>query len=192
MALDDAATVPSPDDRTVDPEHGDTDVLDVDTEALSAMIDARLAATENENDGAPGSSEVWRVAEGGSVSAVEPPSAMPAQEVPDPAVIAAAVQSAAPVDDSDVLGALPSLDDWQLVDPDAPVAPAASSRRDEPSLPSTSIDFAGLELVPVEMVASPEASSEPIERWMHVEKPSAPEADKQKVPASSNAGGDHA
>jgi two-component system chemotaxis response regulator CheB/chemosensory pili system protein ChpB (putative protein-glutamate methylesterase) len=193
MAVDDTATVSSPDAQAGDPEPGDTDALDVDTEALSAMIDARLAEAENESEGASGGSpEVWRVVEGGSVSAVEPPSAVPAQEVSEPAAIAAAVQPAAPVDDSDVLGALPSLDDWQLVDPDAPIAPAASAKRDEPPQPSTSLDFAGLELVPVEMVAPPEVNSEPVERWMHVEKPSAPEADKQKAPASSNAGGDHA
>lgn len=140
-------------------EHGDPDALDVDTEALSAMIDARLAAAAGEPE--PESPEVWREIDGGTVSAIELP------PVPELADAEPAVASAAPVDDADVLKALPSLDDWQLVDPDVPAAPAPSPKRDERALPALSIDFAGLELVPVETVVPVALNTEPVERWMH-------------------------
>lgn len=140
-------------------EHGGTDALDVDTEALSAMIDARLAAAAGEPE--PESPEVWREIDGGTVAAIELP------PVPEPADAEPVVASAAPVDDTDVLKALPSLDDWQLVDPDAPLAPAPSQKRDERALPSMSIDIAGLELMPVETVVPVALSSESVERWMH-------------------------
>lgn len=144
-------------------EHSHNDALDIDTETLSAMIDARLAAAEGEP--VPASPEVWRVVDGGTVSAVEPaPVLEPAEKS------AGTGATAAPVDDADVLKALPSLDDWQLVDPEAPVASPSASvpKHDEPEPPAISFDFAGLELVPVETVMAVELNSEPIERWMHV------------------------
>lgn len=139
-------------------EHGDTDALDVDTEALSAMIDARLAAAEGEPE--PESPEVWRLIEAGTASAVDlTPLAEPTEAEP-------VIAGTAPVDDADVLKALPSLDDWQLVDPEVPAA-AVSPKRDERELPALSIDLAGLELVPVETIVPVMLNSEPVERWMH-------------------------
>lgn len=158
-----AATTPDAMDIVAMPEphseHDDTDALDVDTEALSAMIDARLAAAAGEPE--PESPEVWREIDGGNVSAIDP------RPEPEPADAEPAGAGAAPVDDADVLKALPSLDDWQLVDPDVPVAPAPGPQRDERVLPAISIDFAGLELVPVETVVPVASNSEPVERWMH-------------------------
>lgn len=144
---------------TSDPhnEHADADALDVDTEALSAMIDARLAAAAGEP--APKSPEVWRVVDGDDVAAAENPPALPGSSAIEAAV----------GDDPDVLKALPSLDDWQLVDPEAPAAPAANPERDESAPPASSFDLGGLELVPLEIVAPVALNSEPIERWMHVD-----------------------
>ncbi|HXE65985.1 MAG TPA: hypothetical protein VN630_02995 [Rhodanobacteraceae bacterium] len=162
-----AATAPDAMDIVAMPEphaeHADADALDVDTEALSAMIDARLAAAEGEPE--PESPEVWREVDGGNVSAIELP---PIEPAPIASAPADASQPEVSIDDADVLKALPSLDDWQLVDPDVPAAPAPSPRRDERTMPALSIDFAGLELVPVETVVPVALNSEPIERWMHV------------------------
>lgn len=139
------------------------DMLDVDTEALSALIDARLAAADDH--ASPESPAVWRIVQGGGVSAVElAPDALQSEDV---ASTPAAPLPAAPVDDAEVLNALPSLDDWQLVDPNAPDAPAPSPRHDEHELPAISFDLAGLELVPMEPVVQVELRSEPIDRWMH-------------------------
>ncbi|MBU6417005.1 MAG: hypothetical protein KJS83_07535 [Xanthomonadaceae bacterium] len=167
-----------------DIEHGDPDALDVDTEALSAMIDARLAAAEGEP--VPKSPEVWRVIEGGSVSAVELP---PIGPEPVAVAPAGAPQPEMPIDDTDVLKALPSLDDWQLVDPDAPVAPAP--KRDEHALPALSIDFGDLELVPMETMVPIELNEEPAERWMHASNGTGGAAGKAK-PATADSKGEHA
>lgn len=134
--------------------------LDVDTEALSAMIDARLAAPQS----AESSPEVWREVSGG---------ALPSRQSDDVAEIEAApAEKSAPApvaeavnDDVDVLASLPSLDDWALVDHDA--VPAAAVNRGaqkspEPVLPDA---FAGLELVPMETVAPLRVDADPIERW---------------------------
>ena len=178
-AMDVASAGPNPDN-----EHGDHDTLDIDTEALSAMIDARLAAAEGEP--VPESPEVWREVEGGNVSAIE----LPPIE-PEPIAVASTVasQSAMPIDDADVLKALPSLDDWQLVDPEAPVAPAPVAKRDEEISPALSIDFAGLELVPVETVMAAETNSEPIERWMHVGDNKSGAGGKEKLATADSRGG---
>lgn len=134
--------------------------LDVDTEALSAMIDARLAAPESTE--ASGSSEVWREVSGAaspaqSEAAPEPgvPSAEP---LPAPAPVAA-------VNDADVLASLPSLDDWALVDHDAIPAPAANGEARKTPEPVLSDAFAGLELVPMETIAPLRVDADPIERW---------------------------
>lgn len=167
-----------------DIEHGDADALDVDTAALSAMIDARLAAAEGE--AVPKSPEVWRVIEGGSVSAVELP---PIGPEPVAVAPAAARQPEMPIDDADVLKALPSLDDWQLVDPDAPVAPVP--KRDEHVLPALSIDFGDLELVPMETMVPIELNEEPAERWMHASDDNGGAPGKSK-PATADSKGEHA
>jgi two-component system chemotaxis response regulator CheB/chemosensory pili system protein ChpB (putative protein-glutamate methylesterase) len=170
--------------REPDVERRESDALDVDTEALSAMIDARLAAAEGEP--VPESPEVWRVVDGGTIAAVDlPPVKESAQESAPP------VATAAPVDDADVLKALPSLDDWQLVDPEAAAVPAPAARRDEPAPPALSIDFAGLELVPVDTIVPVELNSEPIERWMHVSDDKAKAGGKEK-PASAGLKGERA
>lgn len=178
-AMDVAIAVPNPDN-----EHGDHDTLDIDTEALSAMIDARLAAAEGEP--VPESPEVWREVEGGNVSAIE----LPPIE-PEPIAVASTVasQSAMPIDDADVLKALPSLDDWQLVDPEAPVAPVPVAKHDEETSPALSIDFAGLELVPMETVATVELNSEPAEGWMHVGDNKSGAGGKQKLATADSRGG---
>lgn len=172
-----AIAAPDPDN-----EHSDNDALDIDTETLSAMIDARLAAAEGEP--VPESPEVWRVVNGGTVSAVELPPVLEPVEVS-----AGSVATAAPVDDADVLKALPSLDDWQLVDPEAPAAPPSVPKPDEQAAPALSIDFAGLELVPVETVVAIELNSEPIERWMHVSDDNSRAGGKEKLATADSKGG---
>ena len=178
---DGAIVVSNPND-----EHGDHEALDIDTEALSAMIDARLAAAEGEP--VPESPEVWRVVEGGSVSAVELP---PIEPEPVAEVSAVAPTPTAPIDDADVLKALPSLDDWQLVDPDAPVATTPAPKRGEPASPALSIDFGSLELVPLETVVAVELDSEPTGRWMHANDDKGGAAGKVK-PAAAGSKGEHA
>lgn len=166
--------------------------LDVDTEALSALIDARLAEAEGH---APADApQVWRVAHGGAVSAVdlapvaEPDTAQANQDAP-----AAIVQPPAPpVDDSELMQGLPAIDDWQLVDRDAPLEPAASGEQEAGTEPVLAIDFAGLELVPMEPLVQVELHAEPIERRMYVENHDAQVADKNKQPAVPDANGGRA
>lgn len=162
--------VSMPDAHASDP---DTTALDVDTEALSAMIDARLAATEGVPAAEP--SEVWREVDGRDVS-TEP---VPSEPRPMESAPAGMVHSASS-DDADVLQALPSLDEWQLVDPEAPVAQVSSPRHDEHALPAFSIDFSGLELVPVETAEPIASNPAPLERWMHDV-----EGDKDKAAAQA-------
>ena len=180
-ATDGATAVPDPDNA-----HGDHGALDIDTEALSAMIDARLAAAEGEP--VPESPEVWRVIEGGSVSAVELP---PVEPEPVAGVSTIAPTPAAPIDDADVLKALPSVDDWQLVDPEAPVAPAPGSKPDKPAAPALSIDFAGLELMPLETVAPVAPDSGPFARWMHASDDEGAASGKVRS-ATADSKGEHA
>lgn len=169
----------------------DDSPLDVDTEALSALIDARLAEAEGH---APADApQVWRVADGGAVSAVDlapkaqPDAAQASQDAP-----AAIVQP--PADDSELMQGLPAIDDWQLVDPDATAAPEiAAGEKQVRTEPSVSIDFAGLELVPMEPPVQVDLHAEPIERWMHVDNHDAQVADKNnKQPAAPDANGDRA
>lgn len=176
------ADAPLPHAASGGSDDGEAVALDVDTEALSAMIDARLAESTAL---APGEApEVWRVVEGGDVPAVES-----APAVPEHAAVLAQVADAdmrtpapsSPVDDADLLNALPSLGDWQLVDPDAPLAPAAGAKSEVRIEPTLSLDFADLELVPIE-ITSPVAQAhvEPIERWMHVSNDDKHVADKRR------------
>ena len=144
--------------------------LDVDTETLSAMIDARLADPESRTPS--DSPEVWRVVEGRAGSPVH----LDTVSETDSAVTSDASEPAKPPraeavaqDDSDVLASLPSLDEWQLVDPEAdlvlPPAPAAAPEHEDAE-PTFSDDFADLKLVPLEMGSTLERPSDPIERWI--------------------------
>jgi hypothetical protein len=161
--------------------------LDVDTEALSAMIDARLAQTEEHDAQAFPETPVWRLVEDG-----HPPAdgiAMgdaPVEPVVD--VRAAAPEPAAPVEDADVLKGLPALDEWQLVDPEAPLA-AVESRPEAVPAPALPDSLAGLELIPMEIPTSvARQSDEPIERWMH----DVSESDKAAQARKPESKGDHA
>ena len=139
--------------------------LDVDTEALSAMIDARLAEPESAQN--QDSTQVWREVSGGTVPPaqqeqvceVEPMT----QDTPIPEPTPA--PAAAVGDDADVLASLPSLDDWALVDPDVAPAPAAAGGARKPPEPVLSDAFAGLELVPMETIVPLRVDADPIERW---------------------------
>ncbi|HJU27335.1 MAG TPA: hypothetical protein VJ722_11700, partial [Rhodanobacteraceae bacterium] len=164
--------------------------LDVDTETLSAMIDARLADADARAD----STEVWRLVETGSA---EGAAEAPVAEAATPAPSAAGSRAdAAQPDDADVLASLPSLDDWQLVDADAPPAPAPASASAGPK-ESQAIEFAlseslaALELVPMETVAVAQVNTDPIERWLHESEPRKPAAasDAPRKTASHGAKG---
>lgn len=164
--------------------------LDVDTETLSAMIDARLADADTRGD----STEVWRLVEAGSAdSAAE---AQPAEAATSAASATEARAGAAQPDDADVLASLPSLDDWQLVDADAPIAPAPASA----SAPAESQEFqaaeialseslAALELVPMETVAVAQINTDPIERWLHESEPRKPTAASEALRKTASHGG---
>lgn len=134
--------------------------LDVDTEALSAMIDARLAAPQP----AESSPEVWREVSGGALPSRQPDELPEVEAAPAeksvPAPVAEAVN-----DDADVLASLPSLDDWALVDHDALPAAAVNRGAQKSPEPVLSDAFAGLELVPMETVAPLRVDADPIERW---------------------------
>ena len=171
-AATDMAAEPEPEatDSQAEPAGFDFEAeaaLDVDTEALSAMIDARLAQPEG-SDSAD-SPQVWRVVSGAAVPAVQPDEvagAAATAATPRPDAAPAGVSGAALVDDdADVLASLPSLDDWALVDHDAsPVAADGGSAR-KALEPVLSDAFAGLELVPMETVAPLRVDADPIERW---------------------------
>lgn len=136
--------------------------LDVDTETLSAMIDARLAEAD-----ASDSPEVWREVSGDVVSPAQPDEVVAVEEKVQPEAAPDAAPADTASDDADVLAGLPSLDDWQLVDSDDAVpAPAATNgnARKTPE-PVLSDAFAGLELVPMETVAPLKVDADPIERW---------------------------
>jgi hypothetical protein len=142
----------------------DAEGLDVDTEALSAMIDARLADSAGETMPS-GSPQVWRVA-GGAVSPGQPDHAIP--PVAAQAMPATPALDAVP-DDADLLDSLPSLDDWTLIDPEAPAAPVATRASEAPE-PVSFGSFAGLELMPMETVVPVRVNVDPIERWLDDDK----------------------
>jgi chemosensory pili system protein ChpB (putative protein-glutamate methylesterase) len=159
--------------------------LDVDTETLSAMIDARLANADARAD----STEVWRLVEVGN--AADPSTA------PDTQAAAAEPKRVADErDDADVLASLPSLDDWQLVDADAPLAPTpASASAPMESQESRAAEFvlseslAALELVPMETVAVTQINTDPIERWLHESEPRKPTAASEVPRKTASRGG---
>lgn len=160
-----ATVVPAADDVLSDAGGPDPDdsVLDVDTEALSAMIDARLAEAQVASPHAVA----------GVVFADPGIAAPPGAPEAIPPGAADAPQPARPIDpaaaDDDPFAELPALAEWQLVDPDAPVVPGTApvnGRAQPASLPD---NLADLQLVPMEASSSVELHTAPIEHWMHVE-----------------------
>lgn len=165
------------------PESG----LDVDTEALSAMIDARLAEPEAPSD----SPEVWRVVSGAAMPAGQSgvaaePLRMDAASAGAPAKPVATAQ-----DDVDVLASLPSLDDWQLVDPETTVANTGSREHKAPEL-SLPDSLAGLELVPMETIVPLKINADPIERWLHESEAPKPRTGTDGAAAKAKVGGGQA
>ncbi|HJP99367.1 MAG TPA: hypothetical protein VJ862_12460 [Rhodanobacteraceae bacterium] len=178
-----AGAVPRPREEIGSPGEGD---LDVDTETLSAMIDARLADADARAD----STEVWRLVEVGNAANA---SASPATENAAP-VTPPASSSHAPSerDDADVLASLPSLSDWQLVDADAPPAPApAREKARESKEPDFALSdaLAGLELVPMETVSVAQVHTDPIERWLHESEPRKPRSEPEESLKAASHGG---
>lgn len=151
------------------------DALDVDTEALSAMIDARLA----QQDASPDAPDVWQVAAAGepALQGESPAFAgAPVAQAPQATEASSQVHSVSAQDDADVLASLPSLDDWQLLDPDLPAAEPTRAAR-QPAAPASLPDtFAGLELVPMEAILAIQPSTDPIERWLDDSQPANPAA----------------
>lgn len=157
--------------------------LDVDTEALSAMIDARLAAPGTAD--ASDSPQVWRVVSGVAVPPVQPGEATGANATTSTPLSGAAPTGepvAAVNDDADVLASLPSLDDWALVDHDVLPVPAADKAARKAPEPVLSDALAGLALVPMETIVPLRVDADPIERWF------AEEFGKPKAGANDSAG----
>jgi two-component system chemotaxis response regulator CheB/chemosensory pili system protein ChpB (putative protein-glutamate methylesterase) len=156
------------------------DDLEVDTETLSAMIDARLADANSRLP--PDSPEVWRVVEGGPVTAAAPVAGAESTSRAAPAEAAG--------DSDEPSLSLPSLDDWQLVDTDA--APAPAPRREQPKNPELALaeSLAGLslELEPMETVTQI-AHAEPIERWLHESEPRKAAANPRSDAEAESVGG---
>jgi two-component system chemotaxis response regulator CheB/chemosensory pili system protein ChpB (putative protein-glutamate methylesterase) len=165
------ATAPATDDS----RPGRDAPLDVDTEALSAMIDARLAASEAEAPVVEDLDAAWASA---PAPVDEPAVAAREPAAPEPAVAEAATTvpgGAAPhvvvggdPADADILASLPSLDEWVLVDPDLE-APVAAHAVGGPSAAPAVPDGlgAGLELVPLDGVAPPHGKDDLVQRWLH-------------------------
>lgn len=182
-----AALPAAPREPEFDAESG----LDVDTEALSAMIDARLAEpdAQQSND----SPEVWRVVSGGKVSPVnldtEIEIAAPTPAATTVAPTSGVASAPAKDDGADMLASLPSLDDWALVDPDdasAAVSKTSAGTNNPDTAESLLSDaFAGLELVPMETIIPLNMNADPIERWMD-------SARAAKVPEKAAKTGTHA
>lgn len=172
--------VEQPNDEASETGVDSDDDLDVDTETLSAMIDAQLADSESRTH--PDSREVWRVVEGGAASPVQLDTAGEANSAVPPTAGKPAEQlrvEAVAQDDSDVLASLPSLDDWQLVDPEADLAPepATAATGDSRGAEAAFSDsFAGLELVPFEVISPVADAREPVERWMSDDKAETPKS----------------
>lgn len=125
--------------------------LDVDTEALSALIDARLAEPESH---------------GMAESAVQQP-APAALALADVGASAIDTPSRAPANPDSATEApdLPALGEWELLDVGyAAVAPASP----RPAVPPPALpdSLADLSLVPLEVVAPLARNTDPIERWL--------------------------
>lgn len=157
-----AASSSEPENADIDTE----DVLDADTEALSAMIDARLK--ESEASLPSESPQVWRVVTGGAVSPVQLDAVIEADTAAGEApsnIAHADAPAPANQDDADVLASLPSLDDWQLVDLEAATAPTVANQTRTSPEPVLSDAFAGLKLVPMDTTAPVEVQTDPVDRW---------------------------
>lgn len=121
--------------------------LDIDTEALSAMIDARLAepAALGHDDALSRAVDFEATTTPVVAAAPAPTPGVPAGEDP----------------------ALPSLGNWALVDLAHPLAASAPAAKSAPApaveLPSS---LADLKLVPMEAMEAARAPSEPTELWM--------------------------
>lgn len=185
-----AVVPPEPDHMAEPMEEIDSEPdgdLDVDTETLSAMIDARLADAEAHED----STEVWRLVETGTASNAPPDLAAQAAAPVTPPAGGPRAGTTAP-DDAEMLASLPSLDDWQLVDADAPPAPASAStqsREHKEAEFALSDSLAGLELVPMETVSVARIHTDPIERWLHESEPRKAAAEAVESPKTASHGG---
>lgn len=156
----------APDASAVPEQTSAADQLDVDTEALSAMIDARLAEPEpgtvadavaDSADASPGEPSADPDQAGVNAS-----SAAPELETPTAGDLA----TPATDPDADILDSLPSLDNWELIDADAepePAKPASERKTPEPSMPDS---LADLTLVPMDPMTAAVRDMEPIERWI--------------------------
>lgn len=124
--------------------------LDIDTEALSALIDARLAEPAPLGHDDALAHAVDFEASTAPVVAAAAPAAAPTTQAPageDPA--------------------LPSLGNWELVDLAHPLAPSAPAPKRAPAAPvELSSSLADLSLVPMEAMEVARAPSEPTELWM--------------------------
>ncbi len=146
------------------------DALDVDTEALSAMIDARLAEPERATE--PDVGETWAAGDAAREPSGHGPDTTAARDAdrdqpPDTGKRTDATEVVAGDSDPDVLSELPSLDDWELIDVDAaPVAPRPAEASQAPDESSSADDLSGLTLVPMDPVGAVMKESDPIERWI--------------------------
>lgn len=129
-----------------------TDTLDVDTEALSALIDARLAEPESHGVADAAGSQ-HHVDAAPMVDVDAPTSIASPQPAVDPAVAVA--------EDPE----LPSLGEWELLDAEhaVPVPPSSRPAAPEPPLPDS---LANITLVPLEAAAPLTFNTEPVELWM--------------------------
>lgn len=151
---------------SVTPPSTDGEFLDVDTEALSAMIDAHLAAPE-----APAAADVgegWTIAATAPETVVDPAPEPSVAETPNAtmASVAATATTIAGDPGTDLQDAIPALDDWQMLETDAMPANTESATRHEPAEPALPDDFADLTLVPMETAMPVMPSTDPIERWL--------------------------
>lgn len=164
--------------------------LDVDTEALSRMIDMRLAAL-NATDS--GGTVAWRIAGAEPAPANAEPASAPGAGVnvdaapgDAPAGVAA---GSGPVDSRPVAATLAAaIDGWELVDPGAPVAPSAKAAPGAAHAAPVLDQLDGLELVPMEAPVA-EHHAEPVERWMHVEPRKSVPAKDRPAAAEHSGGG---
>lgn len=163
-AMQPASDAPSPPEPDAAP-----DMMDVDTEALLAQIDERLAQPES----SMGMRDAWN-APGAAPGDTDAHVAAP---VDDPALSAyaavgmdtlpAADVAAVPANDpdADILASLPSLDDWQLLDADA--IPEIAKSGSVPVAPELPDSLSNLTLVPMDpMGLAMPINTDPIERWI--------------------------
>lgn len=140
------------------------DPLDVDTEALSAMIDARLAEADAVAP-ADDLEATWAIpspapALASAPEPVEPTAGLPADAAtggPPEVVVSGDVA------DSDILANLPSLEDWALVDPDAELG-FAPHKPTAAALPEGL--GSGLQLLPLDGVAPAPDKEALVKRWL--------------------------